>query len=79
MTFSPEEGPGRVVSALVQRGSGGGFSGQQVGCVPERSKEGHAVTAGLLGQPGRRQRQHCAALQRVPLQLQHRQPAAGHR
>lgn len=77
--FFPEEGPGRVVSALVQRGSRGDVRGQQVSRVPERSEEEHTLTAGLPGQHGRRQRQHSAALQRVALQLRHRQPATGHR
>lgn len=75
---SPEESPGRVVSALVQCSSRGDFRGQQGGRVPEGGEENHTFAARLPHQPGGRQQQHGSALQHFPLQLQHRQPAARH-
>lgn len=74
-----EKGPGGGVPVLVQRGGRGGLSGQRAVCVPESGEEVHAIAAGLPGEPGRRQWQHGAALQRVALQLQRGQPAAGDR
>lgn len=39
---------------------------------------GLASSPGPRGEPGRRERQHGPALQRLPLQLPHREAAAGH-
>jgi len=65
----------RVVLRVQPAVGGARRHGRLPGRVPARLPRGAAARR----QHGRRQRQHGAALQRVPLQLRHRQEAPGRR